>query len=79
MEKFTLLTIILEYIVQCLLTNRVNGKKPLKVRRDTRNLIDGRSNDLLNHNIQFIVNNKLINNLESSYQEYSIEESSFKF
>tara|TARA_B100000401_G_C52812406_1_gene724588 strand:- start:3807 stop:4037 length:231 start_codon:yes stop_codon:yes gene_type:complete len=70
---------ILEYIVQCLLTNRVNGKKPLKVRRDTRNLIDGRSNDLLNHNIQFIVNNKLINNLESSYQEYSIEESSFKF
>ena len=70
---------ILEYIVQCLLTNRVNGKKPLKVRRDTRNLIDGRSNDLLNHNIQFIVNNKLINNLESSYQEYSIEDSSFKF
>ena len=70
---------ILEYIVQCLLTNRVNSKKPLKVRRDTRNLIEGRSNDLLNHNIQFIVNNKLINNLESSYQEYSIEESSFKF
>lgn len=70
---------ILEYIVQCLLTNRVNDKKPLKVRRDTRNLIDGRSNDLLNHNIQFIVNNKLINNLESSYQEYSIEDSSFKF
>lgn len=70
---------ILEYIVQCLLTNRVNGKKSLKVRRDTRNLIEGRSNELLNHNIQFIVNNKLINNLESSYQEYSIEESLFKF
>ncbi len=70
---------ILEYIVQCLLTNRVNSKKPLKVRKDTRNLIEGRSNDLLNHNIQFIVNNKLINNLESSYQEYSIEDSSFKF
>jgi hypothetical protein len=70
---------ILEYIVQCLLTNRVNSKKTLKVRKDTRNLIEGRSNDLLNHNIQFIVNNKLINNLESSYQEYSIEDSSFKF
>lgn len=70
---------ILEYIVQCLLTNRVNSKKPLKVRKDTRNLIEGRSNDLLNHNIQFIVNNKLINNLESSYQEYSFEDSSFKF
>ena len=51
---------ILEYIVQCLLTNRVNSKKTLKVRKDTRNLIEGRSNDLLNHNIQFIVNNKLI-------------------
>ena len=61
------------------MTNRVNGKKPLKIRRDTRNYMDGRSNDLLNHNIQFIVNNKLINNLESSYQEYSIEDSSFKF
>lgn len=70
---------ILEYIVQCLLTNRVNSKKTLKVRKDTRNLIEGRSNDLLNHNIQFIVNNKLINNLESSYQEYSFEDSSFKF
>ena len=70
---------ILEYIVQCLLTTRVNSKKTLKVRKDTRNLIEGRSNDLLNHNIQFIVNNKLINNLESSYQEYSFEDSSFKF
>ena len=70
---------ILEYIVQCLLTNIVNSKKTLKVRKDTRNLIEGRSNDLLNHNIQFIVNNKLINNLESSYQEYSFEDSSFKF
>lgn len=70
---------ILEYIVQCLLTNRVNGKTSLKVRRDTLNLMDGRSNDLLNHNIQFIVNNKLINTLEASYQEYTIDDSSFKF
>ena len=29
---------ILEYIVQCLLTNRVNSKKTLKVRKDTRDL-----------------------------------------
>lgn len=70
---------ILEYIVQCLLTNRVNGKTSLKVRRDTLNLMNGRSNDLLNHNIQFIVNNKLINTLEASYQEYTIDDSSFKF
>ena len=70
---------ILEYIVQCLLTNRDQSKKVTKSLKGNNYVLNVNSRDLLNQNIHYIMQNKFLNNLESGYEEYSIENNFIKF
>ena len=63
---------ILEYIVQCLLTNRDQTKKVSKPVKGNNYILNINSNDLLNQNIQYIIQNKYINNFESCYEKYNV-------
>ena len=69
---------ILEYIVQCLLTNRDQTKKENKPIQGNNYILNINSNDLLNQNIQYIIQNKYTNNFESCYEKYTVD-SSYNF
>lgn len=72
---------IIEYIVQCLLTNRDQNKRVSKPLKGDSYLLNVNSSDLLNHNIQYIIQDKFISGLEAGYNEYTVntEFLNFKF
>ena len=51
---------ILEYIVQCLLTNRDQSKKVTKSLKGNNYVLNVNSRDLLNQNIHYIMQNKFL-------------------
>ena len=64
---------ILEFIVQCLLYHRIENEPASKNLKGNSYIIDATKSNLLKRNIQFTIQQQIINeNLDSTYMKFQL-------
>ena len=64
---------ILEFMIQCLLKNKIENEKNKKSSRNNSYMIDATKSSLLKRNIQYAIQQQFVHeNLDNNYLKYEI-------